>query len=141
MATIGGAGAAEVERALSQIVTVASARTAHSVSAASNRRYKWPTPPEMAMLNAHYSTQVGTPQTGQPVGVAASESEVPKLLRRRWAVRCLWEKSYLERAMGIEPTALCLGRQAPLTALQAPSPYLVSAHLLRLADGCQISNR
>ncbi len=42
--------------------------------------------------------------------------------------RVCWAKPYLERAMGIEPTALCLGSQARLTARQAPSPYLRRVH-------------
>jgi len=48
---------------------------------------------------------------------------------------------YLERAMGIEPTALCLGSQALLAAPQAPSAYLASAHPRDEADGRRNANR
>src|SRR3990172_1993039 len=51
------------------------------------------------------------------------------------------EYELLERAMGIEPTALCLGSQALLAALQAPSSYLASVHRRGEADGRQIANR
>ncbi len=47
----------------------------------------------------------------------------------------------LERAMGIEPTASCLGSQALLAALQAPSPYLAYVHQPDEADGRQIDYR